>query len=683
MTEPLRRLPRPQEGWDPEYLLDREWLVTNALGGYASSTLACVDTRSYHGLLTAALPGPLGRVLLLKQITERLEPAGGAAARLTESGPVPEEGARTIAAHLAEFRVDAGLPVWRFQVGERSIEKHVVMPHQQNTVYAGYRYAHGKGRVRLGLRPWVHFHAHDNPSHPKEPRGYLLRVQDNHYEIAADREYPMLRLMLHGEGARFVIEGGAQREIYLRTEAERGYRPHGELWSPGYFLIDLLPGQHAALVASAEPWNAVTALRPEEVDTYERARRRRLIEIADPRLREPPLPELVLAADQFMITPTGRVRDAIRAHAYGDQVRSTIAGYHWFADWGRDAMISLKGLTLATGRYAEAAWVLRTFRHYVRDGLLPNTFPEGQEEGVYNTADATLWFFHALDRYVAVSGDRDTLEELLPVLHQIVRRHLEGTRFGIGVDPQDGLLRQGAEGYPLTWMDAKVDDWVVTPRRGKPVEINALWYNALRLLARWTQESEGAEAARPFSEAAAGVRHAFNARFWYADGGYLYDVVDGEQGDDITCRPNQVFAISLPHPVLDREHWNAVLDVVQRRLLTPMGLRSLAPDHPNYKARYFGDLRARDAAYHEGTVWPWLIGAFVDAWLAAHPGDRKGARRWLEGLLPQLDQACVGSISEIFDAEAPYAPRGCIAQAWSVAEVLRGWVKTAGDGERA
>jgi predicted glycogen debranching enzyme len=305
-------------------------------------------------------------------------------------------------------------------------------------------------------------------------------------------------------------------------------------------------------------------------------------------------------------------------------------------------------------------------------------FPEGREEGLYHTADATMWFFHAIDRYVSATGDRTTLRLLLPTLHDIVAKHAKGTRFGIMVDPADGLLRQGAENVQLTWMDAKVGDWVVTPRRGKAVEINALWYNALELLATWTLEEEGdADEARKLKAHAERTRESFNRRFWYEEGGYLYDVVDGERGDDTSCRPNQLLAMSLPHQVLDRSRWQAVLTVVKDRLVTPVGLRSLAPGDPNYKSRYYGDLRARDAAYHQGTVWGWLVGPLVDAWLNVYPGDKDGARAFLDGFVPHLDEAAVGSISEIFDAEAPFTPRGCISQAWSVAEVLRCWVKTA------
>jgi len=334
-------------------------------------------------------------------------------------------------------------------------------------------------------------------------------------------------------------------------------------------------------------------------------------------------------------------------------------------------------LTLSTGRHVEAGWILRTFAHYIRHGLIPNLFPEGRNEGLYHTADATLWFFQALARYVEVTNDRATLKLILPRLIDVVDHHIRGTKFGISVDPKDGLLRQGQPGYQLTWMDAKVEDWVVTPRRGKAVEINALWYNALRLLEGWLREEKNEDAARTMADQAEQARQSFNQRFWCAELGHLYDVIDGESGDDRACRPNQVLAISLIHPILDEQHWKALLEVVRERLLTPVGLRSLSRDHPEYKAKYFGDLRARDAAYHQGTVWAWLIGPFIDAWLKVYPEDRAGARRFLEGFLPHLDDGCVGSINEIYDAEPPFTPRGCIAQAWSVAEVLRCWVKTA------
>jgi predicted glycogen debranching enzyme len=423
----------------------------------------------------------------------------------------------------------------------------------------------------------------------------------------------------------------------------------------------------------------MSVLEPDPAFEAERRRRQRLLAQAVPEAREGVPAELVLAADQFIITPAGRTDEVARAHAFGDEVRTIIAGYHWFTDWGRDTMISLEGLTLVTGRQVEAGYILRTFAHYVRDGLIPNMFPEGKKEGLYHTADASLWFFHAVQRYVDYSGDRLTLALLYPVLKTIIEAHVRGTRFGIRVDERDGLVTQGAAGYQLTWMDAKVDDWVVTPRRGKPVEINALWFNALALMQEWAEEH--GDSAAVYHERCEQVRRSFNDRFWYAEGGYLYDVVDTEQGGrgsvDAKCRPNQILAIALPNPVLQRERWDAVMRVVRDRLLTPVGLRSLAPGDPEYKSRYFGDLRARDAAYHQGTVWGWLAGPFIDAWLKVYPNDLAGARQALEGFVSHFDEGCIGSISEVFDAEQPYTQRGCIAQAWSVAEVLRAWITLA------
>jgi predicted glycogen debranching enzyme len=506
---------------------------------------------------------------------------------------------------------------------------------------------------------------------------YTLSVTGDRYEVRGPDALPALRLYLHAAAGAFTVDGRRLDDVLYPIERSRGYDDTGWLWSPGVFSADLDIGADATLVGSTEEWTVMQAIDPGAARAAERERRRRLLAGAPPTAQSGPAAELVLAADQFVITPNGRLAAAARARASGDDVRTVIAGYHWFTDWGRDTMISLEGLTLATGRHLEAGYILRTFAHAVRDGLIPNLFPEGQNQGVYHTADATLWMFHALDRYVETTSDRTTLALLLPVLREIVGHHVRGTRFGIGVDPADGLLRQGFAALPLTWMDAKVEDWIVTPRRGKPVEINALWYNALRLLERWTRETDGDAAAQPYADHAAQVARAFNARFWYKDGEYLYDVVDGESGDDAACRPNQILAVSLPHPVLDAARWERVVDVVREQLLTPVGLRSLSREHPDYKARYFGDLRARDAAYHQGTVWAWLIGPFVDAWLRVHPADHDGARQWLEGFERHLGEACIGSVSEIFDAEPPFTPRGCVAQAWSVAEVLRAWVRCA------
>jgi predicted glycogen debranching enzyme len=504
--------------------------------------------------------------------------------------------------------------------------------------------------------------------------GYTLTARDRRIEVQGGGQLPPLRLALRAPEGAFTVDDYAIADVRYLLEEHRGYEPTGPLWSPGYFRARLAPGGDVALIASTEAWETIAAINPEEAIVAERARRGRLVASAHPAARSGPAAELVLAADQFIVRPSSRTEDETRARATGGEARTIIAGYHWFTDWGRDTMISLEGLTLLTGRHAEARDILRTFALHVRDGLIPNMFPEGEREGLYHTADATLWFFHAIDRYVHHSGDRQIVQDLAPALVDIVERHAAGTRFGIRVD-HDGLLTQGEDGYQLTWMDAKVDGWVVTPRRGKAVEINALWYNALRVLERWLREA-GHPRAEQVAARADAAYSAFNRRFWNASRGFLFDIVDGEHGDDDACRPNQVFAVSLPYPVLDKAKWQPVLDEVRDRLLTPVGLRSLAPDHPDYKPRYFGDLRARDAAYHQGTVWAWLIGHFVDAWLRVYPDDVPRTRRLLEPLIRHLDDACIGSISEVFDSEPPFTPRACIAQAWSVAEVLRALVRT-------
>jgi predicted glycogen debranching enzyme len=659
-----------------EPLLTREWLVTNGLGGYACGTVAGVCTRRYHGLLIAALPAPLRRMMMLNHLAERVLLADGTSVWL---GGREQQGRLTLrnAGALTEFRLENGLPVWTYEIGPIALEKRLFQPHLQNTTHLQYRVVSGAGRVQLSLRPSMNFRPHDASVNAPLARAYALTMIGDRYEVCPGLDMPPLRIRIKGEKSALVLSGGKIRNLHYRIESARGYPDVGDFWSPGFFRVFVSPDEPAILTASIEPWTTILALRPDEALVAEHVRRMRLLQAADRRARSGPAAELVLAADQFVIQPAGRVEDAAWARAAGDEVRTVIAGYHWFTDWGRDTMISLEGLTLTTGRHAEAGYILRTFAHYIRDGLIPNMFPEGKREGLYHTADATLWFFHAIDRYLQATGDRDTLKLLLPKLVKIVKHHLRGTRFGIGVDPADGLLHQGLEGYQLTWMDAKVEDWVVTPRRGKAVEINALWYNALRLLEGWIRDERGEAAARPVAEHADRARAAFNRRFWYEEGAYLYDVIDGENGNDPSCRPNQLFAVSLPNPVLDPRRWERVVDVARERLLTPVGLRSLAPGSPDYKPTYDGDLRSRDAAYHQGTVWAWLVGPYVDALLKVYPDDRSRALAALQGFIPHLGEACIGSISEIFDAREPYTPRGCVAQAWSVAEVLRCWVKAA------
>jgi predicted glycogen debranching enzyme len=641
-----------QTGWkrgEPAAaLLTREWLVTNGLGGYASSTVAGACTRRFHGKLIAALPAPLGRTMMLNHLEEWI--TGPNDLRVDLNG----------SEHLLEFVLEDGVPVWRYATQNLRIEKRVVMPYGQNTTYVIFRLAEGPDGLTLHLRPSVNFRPHEGIL--GDPADATMELCERGVEIREPGDFPPLRIALLGSNAEITNEPKMLDKLVYNIERDRGYEHEGPLWSPGVIRIAMSREHDVGFVASVESWDVLHALDVEQVLTADLERRVKMLETAGDADAQ-----LVLAADQFLIRPHTRSADEARIAAAGDTPRTVIAGYHWFTDWGRDTMISLEGLTLTTRRFREAGSILRTFATYIRDGLIPNMFPEGKHAGLYHTADATMWFFHAVARYVKWTDDRSTLRALLPKLIDIIDHHERGTRFNIHVDPKDGLLAQGAEGYQLTWMDAKVDGWVVTPRRGKAVEINALFYNALRILQTFLAEEGDMKQSRRMQALADRAYDSFNERFWYAEGGYLYDVIDEH---DPALRPNQVFAISLDHPVLERSRWKPVLDLVERELVTPVGLRSLARNHPDYKPYYDGDLRTRDAAYHQGTVWGWLIGPFVDAWMKVH-NDREGALRFLEGFPKHLGEACIGTISEVFDAEAPYTPRGCAAQAWSVAEVLR------------
>ncbi len=661
---------------ESELLVTREWLVTNGLGGYASGTVGGVPTRRYHGLLISALPTPYGRTVMLNHLSETFILPGGNQIDLGSEEVDENVLELRSSEYLTQFRLENGIPVWRYEAHGTIIEKIIIMPYRQNTVNIIYKLIKGEGPIRLEVRPSMHYRPHESPVNSQLGDPYKMIIVNNKYELYSNSEFPPLRFYLVNKNGAFTSDGGKTREVYYRLEAERGYESRGVLWNPGYFRAELQKDQSATLVASTEDWKTLLALTPEEAINSETERRRKLILAAPKEVQNGYGAKLVLAADQFIITPSGRIEDSARARASGDEIRTVIAGYHWFTDWGRDTMISLEGLTLSTGRFHEAGWILRTFAHYIKDGLIPNMFPEGENEGLYHTADATLWFFHALDRYIEVTNDRNTLLQILPKLKDVIEHHIKGTHYNIKMDPEDALIIQGKEGYQLTWMDAKVDGWVVTPRRGKAVEINALWYNALKLMEKWYAEEDDKQSAKKYKDIAEKVCNSFNKKFWMKEECYLYDVIEGEEGNDKVIRPNQIFAISLPHPVLEHQYWNDVLNIVKDKLLTPVGLRSLAAGFPDYKPKYFGDLRSRDAAYHQGTVWSWLIGPFIDAWLKVNPEDTKSARKFLEGFEAHLGEACMGSISEIFDAEFPYTPRGCIAQAWGVAETLRCYLKT-------
>jgi predicted glycogen debranching enzyme len=655
---------------DPAWLRSREWLITNGLGGYASGTLAGAPARKYHGLFVPNLASPKGRHIMISRCDE-IVPVDG---RLLNLGGAEFENGRFSGdAHrcLKEFRLDHQMAIWIFQVGDVTFEKAIMMPHNHNTVCVRYRLLTGAG-LELRIRPYVSFRRHDESPAEKPGSEFALDVRRGRHEIRMENSELTLRMGLRPNAAPFVTDERDEHQFMYRIERDRGDPAYESAFSPGCFLARVERDQPVVFVATTHAWER---LEFDAVNVFdaERRRLRTLLSLAPAIEGDPFAEQLAMCADQFIVLPGSRLEETVMAQAEGSEVRSVYAGYHWFGDWGRDTMISLDGLTLATGRYREAGAILRTFSHYVKEGLLPNLFPEGERQALYHTVDATLWWFHAISRYVEVTGDRGVIGPLFPVLHSCIEHHVRGTRFNIHVDPDDGLIAAAAEGLQLTWMDAKVDGWVVTPRRGKPVEIQALWYNALKWMAAWSAEI--GESPTMYEDYAQRARKAFNRRYWNEARGCLKDVIDGPDGDDVSLRPNQIFAISLPHPVLEERHWASVVDVVRRELLTPFGLRTLSRDHPDYKQHYRGDLRSRDAAYHQGTVWPWLLGHFIDAWLKVHP-DPVEARAMLRAFPEHLYEAGIGSISEIFDAEAPNAPGGCIAQAWSVAEVLRAWLKT-------
>jgi len=653
--------------------LTREWLVSNGLGGYASGTVSGLLTRRYHGYLVSALPNPHGRTMMLNYLIESLILPDKSEVRLTAE----ERTSCSLQTHgtcfISDFHLEMGLPVWRYRINETIVEKRLFLRYRQNSVQVSYNLLEGPGPIGLRLSPAVSFRPHNHPIDELLSE-YSINIIENQIEIHGDPALPALKILVEADSSAFKMQKKQIEEFVYHVERRRGYPYIESLWTPGALEFLLSPKREVHFIASTESWEVINALSPTEAKEAESERRLLLCQRAPEQFHTGIGADMMLSADQFLIRPPSRWKDMIRTNAAGDSARSVIAGYHWFTDWGRDTMISLEGLTLVTGRYSEAAWILKTFSRYIKQGLIPNLFPEQEEEGRYNTADATLWMFHAVERYFKYSHDWPTVRLLLPKFREIIERHMSGTLFGIGVD-SDRLLRQGQEGFALTWMDAKVADLVVTPRRGKAVEINALWYNALKLLAEWSYLERDLKSATLLEDEAKKVKLAFNRRFWNEKEGCLFDVVDGEKGDDKACRPNQIFAISLSNPVLDRRYWESVLKTIKNRLLTPFGLRTLAPNHPDYQKKYSGDVFSRDMAYHQGTVWPWLIGHFIDAWLKVDPQDQT-ISRLLETLITHFqEQACINSVSEVFDADDPFLPGGCIAQAWSVAELLRSWVK--------
>ena len=654
----------------------REWLVSNGIGGYASGTIGGMLTRRYHGLLIAALKPPVGRTLLLAKLDETVEYDSQFYPLFTNrwaNDSITPQGHL----YLESFHLDGTIPVWRFALGDALLEKRIWMQQGENTTYISYTLRRATKSMKLAIAALVNYRDHHHQTRADDWQMKITSIaQGVCISSVANAAALYLRSCTSCPSFDTQITGVKLEPIhrwyygfYLHQERDRGLDCCEDHLQLATFRTELQPEESLTIVASTEESVNLDILqglkeqqkyrqdliqRCHHQETKYQDRQRYRLSTNAPAWIE----QLVLAADQFIVSrPLPDVPDG----------KTIIAGYPWFSDWGRDTMIALPGLTLCTGRPEIARTILQTFARYVDRGMLPNTFPEAGETPHYNTVDATLWYFEAIRAYHEATGDTELLRELWPVLKEIIHWHQQGTRYNIHLDPSDGLIYCGEVGSQLTWMDAKVGDWVVTPRIGKPVEVNALWYNALQVMVEFADlmQDSSQKYQQMEQQAIAGF-----GRFWNSELGYCYDAIDGPRGDDDSLRPNQIFAVSLCHSPLSPAKQRGIVEACGRKLLTSHGLRSLSPDHPAYKGEYVGDRFERDGAYHQGTVWGWLIGPFVLAHLRVYQQPEQ-ARMLLQPMAHHLMDACVGSLSEIFDGNAPMQPKGAIAQAWTVAEVLR------------
>lgn len=621
---------------------EREWLIANGLGGYASSTVSGANTRRYHGLLVAALRPPTDRFVLLSKVEERVQIADREFLLSTNQyvNAVFPQGYL----HLEKFDLYP-VPTFVYNLShEARITKRVLMPYGENAVYLHY-HLEGSRPIQLTLSPLITFKFYHHESSARADFPQAVHFEPHQVRVIYEERYPPMRLLSPGGFAQ--PSGHWYYRFEHLQELARGLDSQEDLYNPCLFHFYLKPGESATLIATLsegepEPWD----------EAFRQVQQRQSAVLRQSGFRDPMLQLLTLSADTF------RVRNHERS--------TIIAGYHWFTDWTRDTMIALPGLCLATGQRDFAREVLNSYARYMDQGMLPNRFPDQFDTPEYNNVDGTLWYFQAVYDYLRRGWDADFATEILPVLESMVAHHQAGTRHHIRVD-EDGLLFAGEPGVQLTWMDAKIGNFVVTPRIGKPVEVNALWVNALSIVA-WIEQQMGGS-GEAYSRAAHAATLRFQEAFWLQEKGYFADVITDEYKDE-TLRPNQILALSLPFAPASPEQAKSALQHIQTHLLTPFGLRTLSPDHPDYRGRYHGPVEMRDTAYHQGTAWAWLMGPFITAYVKI-TGDRMGARRLLRPLREHLREAGLGSVSEIFDGDLPNLPNGCIAQAWSVGELIR------------
>lgn len=652
---------------DYEASAQLEWLCTNGLGGYASGSVSGANTRKYHGYLVVAARPPVDRFVMLSRVEDRITIGEHTYDLSTDEFPdvVHPQGYLS----LQSFTQAAG-PTWRFELAGSIIEKTIHLVQGENTVIVRYKLISSPSNkpAQLTVQPMFagrDFH-HTIQAQYRPTWQSQIDSEDPKVLRLTVAECPVSLAITHN-AAHFSSHPCWWYNFIFRQERTRGYPDRDDLWTPGTLMFDLKLGETVGFICSTKP---VPFAQQAQLVAAEEARFTKLHHAfaqIDP--KDELLAELSVAADQFV------VRRGVTGAA-GSREMSVIAGYPWFEDWGRDTFISLPGLTLVTGRFDAARSILATFADHLRRGLLPNRFPDKATTPEYHTVDASMWFVHAAYQYWRYSGDGKFLATYLyRPLCEIMDAYRNGTDFGIRMD-SDGLIRAGQPQVQLTWMDAKVGDWVVTPRHGKPVEINALWYNNLRIMALVAELANDPQRSNDFATLAQQVAETFTNAFWNKASECLYDVVDDNGGKDPAIRPNQLLATSLPFSPLEMALQKKIIKTTQQHLLTPMGMRTLAPGSLGYHGRCAGDQLARDMAYHQGTVWPWLIGPFISGYVRTHqntPEARAQARLFLVPFAEHLHKAGISSISEIADGDAPHSPRGCIAQAWSVAEVLRAY----------